>query len=361
MKKIIVSVTNNLTTDQRVEKVCNTLHNNGFNVLLIGRRLRNSNKLNRNYSTKRFQLIFNTSFLFFAEYNLRLFFFLLFTKKDILLSNDLDTLLPNFLISKLQKKKLVFDSHELFSEIPELVHRPKIKNFWLTLEKWIVPKLKNNYTVCNSISKHYKTEYNVGFNVILNVPTSKKKEKGQFRFKVNNRKIILYQGAINVGRGLELMIETMQYLPNHTLVIIGTGDIFKQLKKEVIHKKLEDKIFFLGKVTPKKLYKMTPLADLGISLEEDLGLNYKFALPNKIFDYIQAEVPILVSDLSEMKNIVLKHKVGEIVLERTPKKLANQIIKFLEKDFSKALKKAKTTLIWENQEEKLLEIFKNCR
>lgn len=360
LKKIIVSVSNDLTTDQRVAKVCNTLVNAGYKIVLIGRKLSESKDLNRKYTTKRIKLLFNSGFMFYAEFNIRLFFVLLFFKKDMLLSNDLDTLLPNYLVSKFQNKRIVYDSHELFSEIPELVHRPFIKKCWTSLESWMLPKLKNTYTVCNSIANYYNNKYESNFKTILNLPTQKELIKGSFPFSVEGKKIILYQGAINIGRGLEFMIETMQFLQNHILVIIGTGDIFNQLKKQVTHKNLQNKVFFLGRIEPDELHKITPLADVGISIEEDLGLNYKFALPNKIFDYIQAEIPILVSDLPEMKHVVLKYNVGEIVQERTPEKLANQIMVLTQKDFSAALKKAKTTLIWENQEEKLLKIFKNA-
>lgn len=359
MKKIIVSVTTDLSTDQRVDKVCATLHKNGFEVILIGRKLKNSIPLNRNYKTKRIKLLFNNGFLFFAEFNLRLFFVLLFSKKDLLLSNDLDTLLPNYLVSILQKKKIVFDSHELFPEIPELLEKPFVKKCWSNLERFIVPKLKNNYTVCNSIADYYAEKYNSNFKTILNLPTKKEIEFGAFPFETENKKIIIYQGAINVGRGLELMIDAMIFLDNCIFVIIGDGDILEELKRKVNDQKLTKKVIFLGKIAPKELYKLTSLADLGISFEEDLGLNYRFSLPNKIFDYIQAEVPILVSNLPEMKQIVTTYKVGEIIKTREPKKLANQIEEFLKKDYSVALKKVKIELVWENQEKKLLAIFNN--
>lgn len=359
LKRIIVSVTNDLTTDQRVFKVCNTLVNNNFEVLLIGRKLTNSKKLDRNYKTKRMQLLFNTGFLFFAEYNFRLFFLLLFSRKDILLSNDLDTLLANYLVSKILNKKLVFDSHELFPEIPELVHRPKVKKIWLALEKWILPNLKNNYTVCNSIAIFYKEKYKTHFETIMNLPTKKKIEFGEFPFQKKGRKIILYQGAVNIGRGLENLIETMKFLENHILVIIGNGDSYNDLVNKVSVEKLNNKVYFLGNIAPKQLHILTPLADLGVSLEEDLGLNYRYALPNKIFDYIQAEVPIIVSNLPEMRKIVMNYKVGEIAKSKTPEKLAEQIQLILKKDFSTELNLAKKKLIWEKQEEKLVSIFLN--
>jgi glycosyltransferase involved in cell wall biosynthesis len=357
LRRIVVSVTNDLTTDQRVEKVCNTLFENGFDVLLIGRKLKNSAPIKRKYKTKRFTLIFNSGFLFYAEYNLRLFLYLFFTKKDVLLANDLDTLLANYLISKLHRKKIVLDCHELFPEIPELVKRKKVKNIWLFLEKKLLPKVEYKYTVCDSIANYYQEKYQTHFEVFKNLPRRKKLEIGQFNFDTKNKKIILYQGAINIGRGLELLIETMKYLDNHLFIIIGNGDIFQQLQEKVYLKKLEQKVFFLGKMSPESLHKITPLAHLGISIEEDLGLNYRFALPNKIFDYIQAEVPILVSDLPEMKQVVLKYNVGEIVTNRNPKELAIQIEMLLEKDFSSELKKAKNELIWENQEERIVEFF----
>ena len=361
MKRVIVSVTNDISTDQRVAKVCATLMQNNFEVLLIGRKLKSSIPLKRAFKTKRFNLLFNAGFLFYAEYNFRLFCYLLFTKKDILLANDLDTLLPNYLISKLQNKKIVFDSHELFPEIPELVHRPKVKKVWLALEKHILPKLKNNYTVCNSIAEFYKNKYQSNFRTIKNLPSKKEVKKGAFSFDTKGEKIILYQGALNVGRGIELMIETMHFLQNHLLVLIGSGDISKSLKNKVSEENLNDKVFFLGKINPETLHKLTPLADLGLSLEEDLGLNYRFALPNKIFDYIQGEVPILVSNLPEMSKVISAYKVGEIVKNRTPEKLAKQIKEVLEKEYTKELKLAKTVLIWEQQEEKLIAIFNNLK
>ena len=360
LKKIIVTVTNDLTSDQRVHKVCRTLHNAGYDVFLIGRKLSNSKPLNRSYRTKRISLLFNKGVLFYAEFNLRLFFVLLFYKKDVLLANDLDTLLPNYLISKLQIKKLVYDSHELFSEIPELVNKPFTKKVWRSLERRVLPNLKNTYTVSNSIADYYDKKYQTKFKVIRNLPLMIRTiSKGNFSFDHKGEKIILYQGALNIGRGLELIINTMPFISNCILVIIGNGDIIKNLKSYVKNINLVKKVRFLESLTPNELQKITPLANIGISIEEDLGLNYRFSLPNKIFDYINAEVPILVSNLPEMRKIIDTHKVGEIVKDRSPQKLALQIKELLKKDYSEELKKAKKELIWENQEEELLAIFRN--
>lgn len=392
MQRIIVSVINDLTTDQRVDKVCSSLKTLGFDVLLVGRKYKNSIPINRNYQTHRMNTFFKKGMLSYVEFSIRLFFFLFFKKKHILLANDLDTLLPNFLISKIQNKKLVYDSHELFLEIPELINRPKKQSIWQKIETYILPKLQNTYTVCQSIADYYNEKYKTNFKVVRNLPVFNSQSSvntknqslrksaqsagntNQQSFPFNHKEesffplgrlgwaTIIYQGAINIGRGLELMIDTMQYLDNCQFIIVGDGDITKEIKLLINRKKMNDKVILLGKKTPLELKKITPQADLGISIEEDLGLNYHFALPNKIFDYIHANIPILVSDLPEMKQIVLDYQVGEVIQNRDPKLLAQQIQSILKKEsnfWNNNLKKATLDLQWQKEEIVLKTIFKN--
>ena len=357
MKRILISVTNDLTTDQRVEKTCEVLSEIGYDVLLVGRKLKKSLPIQRNYKTIRFRLLFNKGFLFYAEFNIRLFIFLLFTKKDLLFSNDLDTLLPNYIIGKLQNKKLVFDSHELFSEIPELVNKQQVKNVWLFLEKTIIPKLQNVITVSDSIKNHYHNLYGISAIVIRNIPKIKKISQKNFEIDAEGKKVILYQGSVNIGRGIELMIDTMALLDEYLFIVIGDGDILEQLKEKVSNLSLHDKVKFIGKKTPEELKELTPNATIGMSLEEDLGLNYRYALPNKIFDYLHANVPVIVADLPEMRSLIKKHPIGEILTERTPKTLAKIIIYMTNISYEKELKTAKKELNWSKEKEKLISIF----
>jgi glycosyltransferase involved in cell wall biosynthesis len=358
MSRIVVSVINDLVTDQRVHRICNTLHNNGFEVLLVGRKLKTSIDLQRDYETHRMELVFTKGFLFYAFFNIRLFFFLLFKKVDILLSNDLDTLAANYFVSKLRNKKLVFDSHEYFPEVPELIDRKNVQNFWLRIEKAIIPKLKFAYTVSPSIGELYQQKYNVNFQIIRNLPSSSD-NKEFFKFE---DKTILYQGALNVGRGIELIIESMKLLPEYKLLIIGDGDISKELKDLTTKFELNSQVQFLGRLPIEELKLVTGKAHLGVSLEEDRGLNYRFALPNKLFDYIQAEIPVVVSDLPEMKAIVEEYHVGEILKERTAENLAELIVNIVNdkekyKFYSKNLKEAAKNLCWEIEEKKLIDLF----
>ena len=127
----------------------------------------------RPYGTKRMKLLFEKGPLFYAEYNIRLFFFLLFHRANLLLSNDLDTILPNYFISKLKRCKMVFDSHEYFTETPELVHRPKVQKVWKRIEGFVVPKLNEMITVCDSIADLFRQKYGVKCHVIRNIPPRK--------------------------------------------------------------------------------------------------------------------------------------------------------------------------------------------
>lgn len=367
--KVIVSVSNDLFSDQRVDKVCNSLLKMGFEVLLVGRKLPNSLPLKeRAYKTKRMPLLFKKGALFYAELNFRLFWFLMFKKSTVLLANDLDTLLPNYLVSKIKGKKLVYDTHEYFTEVPELIDGSFAKNTWLRIERWIFPKLKNVITVNESIANIYQDKYKVPVKVVRNIPLKKKKENKEVsRKELNlpeNKKIILLQGAgINIDRGAEEMVKAMQYLPtDYLFLIVGGGDVIEILKQEVVSNKLEDKVWVLGKVEYKKLIEYTACADLGISLDKDTNLNYRFSLPNKLFDYINGNTPVLVSDLVEIKRIVNQYEVGWVINSHNPEEIAKTIQEIFdnEEDYQKRklnTQRASEELCWENEEEILKQIY----
>ncbi|MBJ04302.1 MAG: glycosyl transferase group 1 [Flavobacteriales bacterium] len=354
MKKIIISVTNDLITDQRVHKVATSLINKGYFVLLIGKH--GDQIKSRSYRTHRFKMIFNKGFMFYLEYNYRLFSFLLFKKFDILLSNDLDTLLSNFLLSRIRNKKLVYDSHELFTEVPELINRPFIKFTWSILERLCLPYIIYSYTVSQSISNYYLRKYGLKMLVVKNFPIYKKTSNYS---KDNKVKKIIYQGAVNKDRGIELMIESMLYV-DATLIIVGAGDIIKQMKNKVKNFSLENKVKFLGKLPYEDLYEITKTCDLGLSFEENTCLAYSYSLPNKIFDYINAEIPVLISDLPEFKKIIIKNKVGMCLKSREPKEVAKQIEHILslsQQYWIDEIRLAKKEFCWQNEEKKLLTLF----
>lgn len=355
MKRIIVSVTNDLTTDQRVHKVCTTLTEMGFNVLLVGRHLPDSRPIHRNYQTKRMHLFFRKKAFFYAEYNLRLWLFLLFHRADVLVANDLDTLAANFLVSRLKRIPLVYDAHEYFLGVPELVGRKRVQAVWRWIERKCFPKLKQVITVSPSIARLYQQEYGVEVQVVRNVPycyaSAATPSPRPYPY-------ILYQGAINIERGLEEAMAAMQHVPECHLLIAGTGDIFPNL--QALHATLpwKERIEFLGALPPEQLRPYTQHALLGLSLEKATCINYQYCLPNKLFDYIQAHIPVLVSNLSEMQQIVNTYKVGEVLQNHTVQDIAASISRMLRNTEQWELYKANTfkaseDLCWEKESQVL--------
>ena len=345
--RIIVSVTNDLVSDQRVHKVCLTLQEIGLDVLLVGRRLKGSEEVQRSYQTYRMKLLFNSGPLFYAAFNFRLFWFLFFQKHTLLLSNDLDTLLPNFIVSKLKRSVLIYDSHELFPEAPELQNRPFVKSIWESLERFLLPKLQHAYTVCRSIADHYQKQYRLKMEVVRNVPFRKVKTEQD-----KKQKTLIYQGAINPGRGLELAIESLVYLNDYNLLVVGDGQGLNELKKLAEVKGVGQQVKFVGRVPYEELEKYTGQASVGLLLEEPLGKSFEYALPNKLFDYIHADLPFIVSNLIEVKRIVEVYGVGEIVQERTPQSLAKQI-RNISVINSEKYQQAQEQLCWEKEQKVL--------
>lgn len=357
---IFFSVTNDYVGDQRIQRIAGYWHEQGHKVEVIGRILPDSLPITHfPYKVTRLSLFFTKGKFFYLEFNLRLFLYLLFQKADILVANDLDTLLPNFFISILKKKKLIYDSHEYFTQVPELIHRPITQKMWLTVEQFIFPKLKRAYTVNASISDIYQNLYEIPVKVIRNLPIRKDRPIHSSKKSA----LLIYQGVLNVGRGIELMIDAMDFLPDYELLIIGKGDIEKALQERAKDKK---NVRFQGFVPPKMLHSLTQQAVLGFSLEEDLGGNYHYASPNKLYDYIQANVPCIAADLPEMRALVEGFGTGEVLLntERNPKDLAQKVRTICENStkyavFQANCEKAASILCWENERDKLKEIYLN--
>ncbi len=368
MKKIIISVSNDIVTDQRVIKVAGTLSRNGYKLLILGRNLPQSpDYKNFQFPVHRFSLWFKKGPLFYFFLNIRLLFFILFRKADILLANDLDTLPANYWASKIKSIPLVYDSHEYFTEVPELAGRKSVQKIWLSMESFIVPKLNYFYTVNQSIANIYREKYNVEAKVIRNLPECS--TKGQLKYDIpgiNGRRIIIYQGALNMARGIDLAIQSMAYLEDVVLAIAGDGPERKELEKHAHFLNVENKVIFLGRILPAKLSSITRQACLGISFEQKQGLNYYYALPNKIFDYIHAEIPVLVSPFPEMEAIVEEYGVGEVLKSFEPENIAKQIDTMLNDDkkreyWKNNLKTASEELCWSLEEKKLLDIFNTIK
>lgn len=381
MPRAIVCVTNDLSTDNRVHRTCTVLQELGYEVLLVGRQLPGSLPLERPYATKRMRLIFRNGPLFYAEYAKRLFLLLLFSRHDLVVANDLDTLLPSFLVARLRGKTLVYDSHEYFTEVPELEGR-FARKVWLAIERWIFPKLEHVVTVNDSIANAYRERYGVEgrrwsithaeqyrwntpqdaqrmrsrstgvatptlerastplsegdtgalrervptplsesavewITVVRNIPMPIELGPLPTRAELGlpeDRFILVMQGSgINVQRGGEEAVLAMRELPGALLLLIGGGDAWPVLKRMVQEHGLQDRVRMLPRMPYQQMMQYTRNADLGLSLDKDTNLNYRYSLPNKLFDYFRAGIPALVTDLPEVAGIVRRYRAGEVL------------------------------------------------
>jgi glycosyltransferase involved in cell wall biosynthesis len=365
MERITVLVSNDLQHDQRVAKVCGTLHNMGGDITLVGRRMPNSPDYTGPYRAVRFRLPFHSGALFYASLNLRLFIYLLFTKVDILVANDLDTLLPAFLIAKLRRKKLVYDSHEYFTEAEGLTGRNFQKSVWLRIEKWIFPRLQHVITVNESIAAIYRNLYHVPVDVVRNVPLLRttpweKSSRADLNLPAHET-IVLLQGAyIDPDRGGMELVEAFRLLPDCVLLVIGAGRDYANMQRKAAELGLSN-VRFLGRLPFAELMRYTSVADIGVSLDKPLHLNYTLSLPNKLFDYIHAGIPVLVSDLPELRKVVERYGLGLITSEVSPSQIAACIQQMKNPERQKIWRmnteRAKNELNWQQESQVIQKIY----
>jgi glycosyltransferase involved in cell wall biosynthesis len=245
--------------------------------------------------------------------------------------------------------------------VPEVFNRPTTKKIWEAVADFCIPRIKHCYTVGDGLASIFSERYGVPFEVIRNI--SVEKQSSISASEKPNRKIILYQGALNEGRCIEQYIKAMCEVEGAELHLAGDGDL-KDFLKELVHENaLQDKVKFLGKLSPDALTKVTQTAYLGLNLLENKGLSYYYSLANKTFDYIQASVPALHPDFPEYRAIVKKYEIGVLVssnrieyIEKNINLLLNDI------ELYNRLKRecdiAKKIYIWKNEEKKLIIFYK---
>ncbi len=396
---IIVAVTNDLATDQRVDRTCRALSADGWRVSLVGRRLPGSPVLApRGYAVCRMRLLFRRTAAFYAEYNIRLFLLLLFSRADAFFSNDTDTMAACSLAARLRRKPLYYDAHELFPDVPELQGRPRVQKVWRWIERKALPHVSQAFTVSQSVADEYRRRYGIDMIVVRNVPD--RIENGELRMenllphqdnnvifdtpsqlsilKTNCQpdtgqfSILLYQGAVNIGRGIREMIDVLQFLPDCRLVVAGDGDVLESMKTYAASLPWHDRVEFLGRVQPDRLRALTAQASLGLCLLEDLGLNYRYSLPNRIADFAQAGVPVLATDFPEIRHVIEEYGTGTLVEPLPAVKTGDDYAQFLsrlaeavraalrlwrdlpEEEYRRRFARAGEELNWQNEQKKLL-------
>jgi glycosyltransferase involved in cell wall biosynthesis len=346
-----------------MDRICTALSVNGYQVTLVGRKLKSSLPfINHVYCGKRLTCWFNAGFLFYAEYNLRLFFWLLFQSCDILCACDLDTALAVRMAASLRRKKSVLDAHEYFTEVPEISSRPGVKKFWEWIGWMTIPKFHLRYTVGEKLANLMSEKYKVPFYLVRNIAPSYPFIAGANDI-IERERIILYQGALNVGRGLDQLLEAMKQLPGWKLWLAGEGDISNGLKDYAQHG-LADRIKFFGWVKPGDLPMLMSEAKIGINLRDKGSLNDYYSLPNKFFDCLHAGLPSINMNYPEYQHIVEQYPcalllenldVNEIVravnsLDENPDMLVSML---------KACREAAREFTWEKESARLIKLYED--
>ena len=361
--KVIISVTNDLATDNRVKKICALLIDMGAEVTFVGRLQRDSQPIDLGFPTHRFAMWFSAGGLFYAEYSLRLFFYLLWNKADLLVSNDLDTLLPNYLISVLKNIDLVYDTHEYFLGVPEIQGR-WVKKIWALIERWIFPRLKTVFTVNQSIANLYHKEYAIRPMVFRNIGAIPKGIETASRSKIGipeDAFVFINQGSgINVDRGMEEALEALAEIGDAHLLLVGKGDIISKLKEDVQSLGLTKRVHFVDRVPYSVLLGYTKMANAGLSLDKPTNINYQFSLPNKLFDYLHCGIPVLCSEVVEVKSIVEEYSVGIVVDSREVSSVAAGMRNMMSSgkdEFDSGLLRAQAELTWEKESESVRNVY----
>lgn len=355
---ICFTVTNDLSYDQRMIRICSSLAGAGHKVELIGRLLKTSVPIvQRDFRQKRLQCFFEKGKMFYLEYNLRLVFYLLFKKVDCICAIDLDTILPVLLCSKLRGIKRVYDAHELFCEMKEIVTRPKIYSTWKKIEKFAVPKFIDGYTVNRPIAKEFKKMYDVNYEIIRSLSV-----KQELEIVAKDEDIIIYQGAVNEGRSFETLIPAMQRVNAH-LLIFGDGNFYEQARALVKNNILDDKITFQGKVEPAALSKITREATIGVTLFDDKALSNYYSLANRFFDYIHAGIPQLCVNYPAYEEINKEFEVALLIDDLSPENIARNLNRLLQDEdlyhhLQQNCLKASRVYCWQNEEKKLIEFYR---
>lgn len=359
-RKALICSQSNFDTDYRIHKLAALLRIHGYDVEMLSRSHPHENRVS-SPGVRYAKLFFWHGPLFYAEFNLRLFASVLFgRKRDLIVSIDLDTLGGILPAAKLRRTPVLFDSHEYFPGVPEIQDKPFVRWVWERVQDLCVPRVGPLcVTVCQSIADIFAKRYGTRFMVVRNVPMSDRAPSKTPSGNASSRPFtLLYQGAVNEGRGLEETVDALPLLPDCRLVVVGKGDKLEEIKARAAERGVADRVSFEGRKRFDELERYMAEADLGLIFLRDTCLNYHFALPNRTFDFIQARLPIIASRLPEIARVVEGYDVGLCVDSLQPEVIAEAVRGImadaeLTSRWRKNMDRVAPELIWENETEEL--------
>ena len=287
---------------------------------------------------------------------------------DIYVAHDLPALPIASYAAKEKSAKLVYDAHEFFTG--QIALRGKRKDFFKKVEKELIGNVDLMFTVNDDIAELFKKEYNIeNIHILLNLIEEriiKKVDLHKLLHISNKKKILLYQGGFLEDRNLEILVESAQFFDEDiVLLMLGYSFLEQKLKNIALSKNIMDKkVFFLDRVPQKELLDYTAGADAGIIPYPAIDLNTIYCTPNKLFEFLTANIPIIANkELVTVGNIFREHKVGNLISFESPDEIARGISKALEiidTDANQtAIEETSKHFSWKNQESILIEAYKN--
>ena len=372
MKNIANIVLNDFTNDSRVLKTSNSLIQIGYKVTvvamhnkgLVGKEMIGDINVDRVKLTSRSWPKYKPiQLLKYLEFVCRAFW--RYREVDVIHCNDLNTLPVGLLIKLVGKDvKVVYDCHEYETEISGLKgFEKKIKRI---LEGFLIRFVEQVITVSDSIADEYVRLYNIPKpHLVLNCPPYQDVATYNiFRETLgirNDQNIFLYQGGLSKGRGIEILLEAFEKVcsDKNVLVCMGYGPLENLIEEK---SRRSNNIYFHLAVSPQVLLEYTSSADYGILFYEDTCLNHRYCSPNKIFEYMMAGLPVLVSNLYEMKRLVEAHQVGIVAGENSVQSFKQAVEISINQNYGKtvaSVKKAREFFCWETQEKILKEVYRD--
>jgi len=318
-KKVCIAFLGNALYDSRIVNLTNSLKEDGCQVSVISFDWFISSKDYFDDEVKVFRLTKRKfSLPFYLRYALILCRELQRTQADIYFAEDFYTLPFVTVIAKLKHSKIYYNSRELYAFLGGLSNRPFLQSVVRFVEKFFIHKVDLVLTTGEMDSGCLIIFYDIKNTLVVrNIPLYQTPvNKIDFRKKygiAENKMILLYQGVLLEGRGIPLVMKAMVVLPKTVLVILGDGEQKNNFQRLANELKINERVFFIGTISQKELINYTSGADIGLSLIENISISYYHALPNKLFEYIMAGLPVLCSDLPQMKKIVKNYKVGESI------------------------------------------------
>lgn len=355
---IVFTVINDLNFDQRMIRICTSLSKAGYNVTLVGRAHKNSAPLNkRSFNQKRLYIRPAEGKLMYLSYWIKLFCYLLFKKADIICAIDLDTILPVFFASFLKRTMRVYDAHELFTEMKEVVTRPREKRLWEIIEKFSVPRFPSGYTIGIFYAEEFRKKYGMHYAIVRNATVLKPLEKSS-----PPQKYILYQGWVNEGRCFEELIPAMQRI-DLPLIVCGAGNFFEQARQLTRALGLEHKITFKGYIPPEELVKYTENAFIGITLFHGISKSNVLSMANRFFDYMHHAVPQICMNFPEYQCVNQEFEIAVLINDPpAPESIAAAINRLIQEPetyqrLSNNCLKAREVYCWQNEEKTLIDFY----